>query len=88
MLNLRLTNCAECADITSLIQEIDCKVSEVSVALYNNLVFMLNKNIEPDIINDLMIYRRILTYKVCNPNYAGHYTVNMIASRIKILKFK
>lgn len=88
MLNPRLTNCTECADITSLIQEIDCKVSELSVALYNNLVFMLNKNIEPDIITDLMIYRRILMYKVCNPNYAGHFTVNMIASRIKILKFR
>lgn len=88
MLNPRLTNCTECADITSLIQEIDCKVSEVSVALYNNLVFMLNKNIEPNIINDLMIYRRILMYKICNPNYAGHFTVNMIASRIKILKFR
>lgn len=88
MLNPRLTNCTECADITSLIQEIDCKVSELSVALYNNIVFMLNKNIEPDIINDLMIYRRILMYKICNPNYAGHFTVNMIASRIKILKFK
>lgn len=88
MLNPRLTNCTECADIASLIQEIDCKVSEVSVALYNNLVFMLNKNIEPNIINDLMIYRRILMYKICNPNYAGHFTVNMIASRIKILKFR
>lgn len=88
MLNPRLTNCTECADITSLIQEIDCKVSELSVALYNNLVFMLNKNIEPDIITDLMIYRRILMYKICNPNYAGHFTVNMIASRIKILKFR
>lgn len=88
MLNPRLTNCTECTDIVSLIQEIDCKVSEVSVALYNNLVFMLNKNIEPNIINDLMIYRRILMYKICNPNYAGHFTVNMIASRIKILKFR
>ena len=88
MLNPRLTNCPECADIPSLIQEIDCKVSELSGALYNNLVFMLNKNIEPDIINDLMIYRRILSYKVCNPNYAGQFSVNMIASRIKILKFR
>lgn len=88
MLNPRLTSCTECADITSLIQEIDCKVSEVSVALYNNLVFMLNKNIEPDIITDLMIYRRILMYKICNPNYTGHFTMNMIASRIKILKFR
>lgn len=88
MLTPRLTNCPECADIPSLIQEIDCKVSEVSVALYNNMVFMLNKNIEPDIINDLMIYRRILMYKVCNPNYAGNFSVNMIASRIKILKFR
>lgn len=88
MLSPRLTNCSECADISSLIADIDCKVAEMSVSLYNNIVFMLNISINQEAISDLLNYKRILQYKICNPNYAGHFTVNMIASKIKILKFK
>ena len=86
MLTPRLTNCKECADISSLIAEIDCKLAELSVNLYNNIVFILNKKINQEAISDLLLYKRILQYKYCNPNYAGEYTVNMIQSRIKILK--
>lgn len=88
MLTPRLTNCAACADIPSLIADIDCKLSEMSVSLYNNLVFMLNKPVNNETMLDLLLYRKILLYKYCNPNYAGHFTVNMIASKIKLLKFK
>ena len=88
MLSPRLTNCTECANINSLIAEIDCRVSELANVLYNNTVFMLNKSFDSVALSDLLNYRRILTYKVCNPNYAGCYTVNMIASKIKLLKFK
>jgi hypothetical protein len=88
MLTPRLTNCSQCAEISSLIADIDCKIAEMSSALYNNIVFMLNKNIAYDAISDLLNYKRILSYKVCNPNYAGHFTVNMIASKIKLLKYK
>ena len=88
MLSPRLNNCAECADINSLINEIDCRVADLANILYNNTIFMLNKSFNYEVMSDLLNYRRILTYKVCNPDYAGHYTVNMIASKIKILKFK
>jgi hypothetical protein len=88
MLSPRLNNCIECANINSLINEIDCRIAELSNVLYNNTVFMLNKSFNYEAMSDLLNYRRILTYKVCNPDYAGHYTVNMIASKIKILKFK
>jgi hypothetical protein len=88
MLSPRLNNCAECADINSLINEIDCRVADLANVLYNNTIFMLNKSFNYEVMSDLLNYRRILTYKVCNPDYAGHYTVNMIASKIKILKFK
>jgi hypothetical protein len=88
MLTPRLTNCLECAEIPSLIADIDCKLAEMSSALYNNIVFMLNKNIAYEAISDLINYKRILSYKICNPNYAGHFTVNMIASKIKLLKYK
>jgi len=88
MLNPRLTNCPQCEDIPSLIKEIDCKLAELSSDLYNNIVFMLNKSVPSTAILDLLNYKRILQYKTCNPNYAGNFSINSIASRIKILKFK
>ena len=50
MLNPRLTNCPECSSITSLIEDIDCKIYEISKELYGNIVFMLNKNIKTYIL--------------------------------------
>lgn len=88
MLTPRLTNCPQCANISFLISDIDCKLSEVSNNLYNNIVFILNKPINKELIFDLLQYKRILMYKMCNPSYAGNYSVNMIASKVKLLKYK
>jgi hypothetical protein len=88
MLTPRLTNCPQCADIPSLIAEIDCKIAELSVNLYNNIVYILNSPINGEAISDLLHYKRILLYKYCNPEYAGSFTVNNIASKIKLLKYK
>jgi hypothetical protein len=88
MLTPRLTNCTECANINSLIEEIDCKIADLATVLYNNTIFMLNKSFNSTTMFDLLMYKRILSYKICNPDYAGKYSVNMIASKIKILKFK
>ena len=88
MLTPRLTNCPQCADIPFLISEIDCKLSELSNNLYNNMVYLLNKSIDKETVFDLLQYKRILMYKICNPDYAGKYSVNMIASKIKLLKYK
>lgn len=84
----KLSNCPQCADIPSLIKEIDCKLSELSIDLYNNITYMLGKSIPSEAMLDLLTYKRILMFKYCNPNYAGEYTVNMIANKIKLLKFK
>jgi hypothetical protein len=88
MLSPKLTACSQCSDVNNLIAEIDCKIFEMSQILYNNIVFILNKKFNDEVMIDLLRYKRILMYKICNPDYAGSYTVNMIASRIKILKFK
>ncbi len=88
MLSPRLTNCAECSSIAALLSDIDCKLVELSNNLYNNTVFILNKSVPTEAINDLLNYKRILTYKLCNEDYAKNYTVQMIASRVKLLKFK
>jgi len=88
MLTPRLTDCIECASIPKLLDDINCKIFEISKSLYNNTVFALNQPIEGTVMLDLLNYQRILTYKYCNPEYAEHYSVNQIASRVKILKFK
>jgi hypothetical protein len=88
MLSPRLTNCTECANIPSLLEEIECKITELAKKLYNNTIFSLNKPISFTTMNDLLHYRRILIYKICNSDYAGDYTVNMIASKVKLLKYK
>lgn len=83
MLQPKLTNCAQCSDINFLIKDIDCALSEMSITLYNNVIFILNKSINTESMLDLINYKRILLYKMCNPDYAGCYSVNMIASKIK-----
>ena len=88
MLSPRLTNCPECASIPALLADIGCKLNELGNNLYNNISFMLNQPVPGGVMLDLINYKRILTYKYCNPNYAAPFTVNMIASRIKLLKYK
>jgi hypothetical protein len=85
MLLPRLTNCPECASIPSLLANIDCKLNQLASALYNNTIFALNQPISAVTMLDLLNYKRILAYRICNPNYAGLYTLNMIASRVIIL---
>lgn len=88
MLSPRLTNCVECSSITVLLKDIDEKLADMADNLYNNIVFSLNLPAKGSVMSDLLNYKRILTYKYCNPDYAIHYTVEMIASRVKLLKFK
>ena len=88
MLNPKITDCKECADILPLIDEINCKLFKLSMRSYNNIVFMLGLMMDHTATLDLLNYKRILMYKLVNPNYAGEFSVNMIASRVKLLKYK
>jgi len=88
MLSPRLTSCPECASIPALIADIDCKLASLANNLYNNVVFMLNQPVPGGVMLALINYRRILAYKYCNPDYAAPFTVNMIASKVKLLKYK
>lgn len=83
-----LTNCIDCASIPALLEDIDCKIKELAEDLYNNTIYMLNNVVKSEVFKDLIMYKRILTYKACNSEYASTYTVEMIASRIKLLKYK
>ena len=85
MISYRLTNCEDCNSISNLINKIDCKLTELAKNQYNNIVFILNRKIQSDVILDLLNYKRILECKSCNSDYASCYSVDSIASKIKIL---
>jgi hypothetical protein len=88
MLVPKISQCKECPDIQPLIDEINCKVFELSKKLYNNIVFSLNLHIDYIALQDLLHYRRILEYKLVNTEYACNYSIDMIASKVKLLKYK
>ena len=88
MLSPRLTNCVECGSIPDLLKDIDCKLTEVSFSLYNNITLMLNKPFALSVMLDLLNYKRILTYKYWNPDYSEAYSVEQIANKVKLLKYK
>jgi hypothetical protein len=88
MLQPSLTNCVDCSTIPALLTDIDCKLKELANTLYNNTIYSLNQPVNGNVFLDLLNYKRILTYKFCSPEYANPYTIDMIASRVKLLKYK
>lgn len=88
MLTPRLTYCEECSNIPSLIEEIDCKLAKLGNNMYNNITLMLNQPVPTENTIDLLMYKRILWNKYANPLYASNYSVNAIASKVKLLKFR
>jgi hypothetical protein len=85
MLASKTTDCVNCTTIEVLLCDIDCKIFQLSKVLYNNMAYMLNKTVDSSVLVDLMNYKRILEYKNVNLEYAVDYTVDMIASRVKLL---
>jgi len=80
-----MTECIQCGDILSLIAEIDCKITEISGDMYNSLVYALNTSCKASIMGDLLNYRRILVNKWCNDEYACDFSVEQIASKVKLM---
>lgn len=83
MLNPRLTSCRTCAEIPNLLATINCKIADEASSLYQNVTLLLNRPIDGCLIEDLLHYKRILTYKHCNPDYAINFTVEQIASKVR-----
>jgi hypothetical protein len=88
MLSTRLTDCLDCATIPALLADIDLKLAELAKSQYNNIVFSVNNYIPGEVIGDLLNYKQILSYKLCNPHYCCNFTVKMIASRVIVLIHK
>jgi len=88
MLEIKISYCDDCTSNSQLLEDIDCKIKEIAIDLYNNTIFALNRPINSSLFIDLINYRRIVTYRQYNEDYALPYTDEMIASKIKLLKFK
>ena len=88
MLSPRLTDCVVNGSIPATLTKIDERLTYWANRQYNNIIFSMNYDLGCTPIGDLLNYKRILTYKFCNPDYAKRYTVKMIASRVKLLIHK
>ncbi len=88
MITPRTTTCTECTDVDVLISDIDCQIAKLSGKLYNNIRFLLNRPFSAEAISKLLHYKRILQYKKIDATYLEYYTIEKIAGRIKILKYK
>jgi hypothetical protein len=88
MITPKVTNCKDCAEIPPLISDINCAIFNLSLKMYNNIIFSLNLNIDYMSIIDLLNYKRILEYKLVNSDYCCEFSVNSIATKVKLLKYK
>jgi hypothetical protein len=80
-----LVNNLVCGEIPALIDNINCKLTELAYALYNNTIYVMNKKGDNANILRLLNYREILTIKYCDPTYLEKFTIPMIASKVKLL---
>lgn len=83
MLNIRTSSNTSCANITELLSEIDGKLFYYGKNHWNNISLLLNLNYDKVAINKLLHYKRILTKRLYNPNYACNVELNQIISQIK-----
>jgi hypothetical protein len=91
MLTPRLTDCVVDASIPATLTEIDNKLTYWANLQYNNISFSVNNYIPGEVINDVLHYKQILTYRLCTPDYAmvcGRPTTPEVVSRVKVLLHK
>jgi len=88
MLNSKLNSCTDCVSIPGLLESIDCRLTELAKNQYNNIIFELNRKLPFEAMFDLVHYKQILLYRICNPEYAGCTSTSKIASRVKLLTHK
>ena len=86
MLSVRTSSCRDCALINKLIGSIDCQLAKMANNLYLNIAYMLDKPVYATDMSTLLHYKRILTYKNVNADWAADdFTIEEITSRIKVL---
>ena len=88
MLSPRLTNCVINGSIPATLTRIDERLTYWANRQYNNIIFSMNNCIPGEVIDDLLTYNQILTYRLCNTTYAmvcGVPTDSQIISRVIVL---
>lgn len=85
MLSIRLANCRACSIVPQLLTAINCKLAEMSDNLYYNIVYMLDNPVEACTMSTLLHYKRILTYRMNNEEWADAYELEDIASKVRLL---
>jgi len=88
MLSPRLTNCVINGSIPATLTRIDERLTYWANRQYNNIIFSMNNCIPGEVIDDLLTYKQILTYRLCNTTYAmvcGVPTTSQIISRVIVL---
>lgn len=85
MIQPRNTSCTTCTSIPKLLDKIDCKIFETAKAYYNNITLMLNYPINQCLMLDLLNYKRILTYRMYNEEYASTFELDDIKSKVALL---
>lgn len=85
MISPRLSNCNDCSNINKLIEDINCKIFDISKDSYSNIVYGFGKPIPFTTMYDLLNYRRILEYKAINSDYAIDFSVTQISNKVRIL---
>jgi hypothetical protein len=85
MLSIRLANCRECSAIPGLLDAINCQMAKMANNLYLNIAYMLDKPVEACKMSALLHYKRILTYRMTNEEWAESYELEDIASRVRFL---
>lgn len=91
MLSPRLTDCVVGASIPATLTQIDERLTYWAKIQYSNIIFSMNNYLPREVIDDLLHYKQILTYRLCNPDYAmvcGRPTTPEVVSRVKVLIHK
>ena len=91
MLSPRLTDCVVRGSIPATLTRIDERLTYWANRQYNNIIFSMNNYIPGEVVNDLLNYKQILTYRLCTPDYAmvcGLPTTSQVVSRVKVLIHK
>lgn len=84
LITSKINECADCHNILSAVNEIDCYLAEKGFVLLNNKKFALTKKIDNNAFKDIVRYRNILIARSYNANYAS-FDIGDIINKVKQL---
>lgn len=85
MLKAYLKQCNNCQSLKDLLEDIDCSLYNLIRNKYNNEKFNVEEYFSLEHFKDLSRYKRILTYRIYNPNYTRVNSQDLIAQVQKLI---